>query len=59
MERRGVAVHADVRDPASGPDELGGELERLRYADSLDGHVGAEPTVRLHDRCNRVDGTRC
>ena len=59
MERRRVAVDADVGDAAAGPDELGAELERLGHADRLDRDVGAEPAGQLHDRCDRVLARRC
>src|SRR5205814_10372909 len=42
VERRGMAVHADVGEATARPDQIGAELERLRYADRLDGDVGAE-----------------
>jgi alcohol dehydrogenase len=43
VQRRGLAGHADVGDPAARPRELDGELEGGGHADRLDGHVGAEP----------------
>src|SRR5580704_17060010 len=43
VQRDRRAVHADVRDPAAGPDQLDRELEGVRDADGLDGHVRAEP----------------
>ena len=54
-----LAVDADVGHVATGPDELGAELEGGGHADRLDGHVGAEPVgERLHDRRRRPPG-RC
>src|SRR5580700_6584096 len=43
VQRDRRAVHADVRDPAAGPDQLDRQLEGIRDADGLDGHVRAEP----------------
>src|SRR6266852_6773969 len=37
VQRGGLAVHADVRDPAAGPGQLDGQLERGGRADGLDG----------------------
>jgi Ammonium Transporter Family len=44
VQRRRLAVHADVGDVAAGPDEPGGQLEALGHSDRLDGDVGTEPT---------------
>jgi len=41
-----VAVDADVGDPAARADQVGAELEGLGDAHRLDGHVGAEPSLR-------------
>ena len=47
-------MHADVRDPAAGPDQLDGQLEGGRDADGLDGHVCAEPPGQIPDDAHRV-----
>src|SRR5271170_3585038 len=43
VQRDGPAVHADVRDPATRPDQLDRHLEGSREPDGFDGHVRAEP----------------
>src|SRR5580693_4561870 len=43
VQRDGSAVHADVRDPATRPDQLDRHLEGGREPDGFDGHVRAEP----------------
>jgi hypothetical protein len=43
VQRRWLAVDADVGDPPAGADQFGALLEGLWDADRLDGHVGAEP----------------
>ena len=49
-------LNADVRDPASGPDELGAELKRLG-APTASMATSAPSLFRgAHDRCNWVDG---
>src|SRR5580700_1618248 len=47
VQRDRRAVHADVRDPAAGPDQLDRQLEGIRDADGLDGHVRAEPPGKV------------
>ena len=42
MKGRRLAVHADICDASAGTDQCGGELERRRKPDSLDGDVTAE-----------------
>ena len=42
MQRRGLAMHADVRQAPAGADQLSGELERCRYADGLERRVCAK-----------------
>jgi hypothetical protein len=54
VERRGMAVHADIGQAAGRPDQLGAELEGLRHADSLDRHVGAEAIRQVHHLRHRV-----
>src|SRR5580693_8814787 len=43
VQRDGSAVHANVRDPATRPDQLDGQLEGGREPDGFDGHVRAKP----------------
>ena len=50
----GLAVDADVRDASAGADQLGRELERLRYADRFEGDVRAEAVGQLHHACDGV-----
>ena len=50
----GMAVHADVREPAARADQLRAELERLGNADRLDRDVGAETVRQLHGRAARA-----
>ena len=47
-------MDADVGDSATGADQLGAELERLRDADSLDRRVDAAAVRDLHDAGDRV-----
>ncbi len=54
VQRRGLAMHADVRHASTGADQLGRELERVRHADRLQGDIGAEAVGELHDLRNRV-----
>src|ERR1700683_78130 len=43
VQRHSAAVHANVRDPATRPDQLDRHLEGGREPDGFDGHVRAEP----------------
>ncbi len=54
VERRALAVHADVRDPSARSDQLGAELECLRYADGLDRDVHAQAVSQGHHPRDRV-----
>ena len=54
VQRRRLAVHADVGDRPAGPDELDGELEGRGHADGLDGDVGAQAVGQSPDGLERV-----
>src|SRR5690242_9757483 len=54
VQRGGLAVHADVGDPAAGPGQLDGQLERGGHADGLDGHVHAQAAGQVLDSGQRV-----
>src|ERR1700735_4559994 len=49
VERCGMAVHADVRDPSSGSNQFSCQLERVRHANCLERSVCAESVGELHD----------
>ena len=47
-------MDADVGDAATGANQLGAELERVRDADSFDRRVDAAAVRELHDTGERV-----
>src|SRR5262249_18561410 len=49
VQRGGLAVHADVGDPAAGPGQVDRQLEGGGHADGLDGHVRAQAAGQLLD----------
>jgi hypothetical protein len=54
VQRRRLAVYADVRDMATRPDEFRADLERLGGADSLEDDVGALAVGDLLDALDDV-----
>src|SRR5580698_10906350 len=54
VQRDGSAVHANVRDPATRPDQLDGQLEGGGPADGLDGHIRAQAPGQVLDHSERV-----
>src|ERR1700691_3834056 len=54
VKRGGVAVHPDVRDPSTRADQVGCELERVRYPHCLERDIDAESVGELHDQCEGV-----